>query len=74
MTEWLAALGRRGLTFAERLGRANLLMLAMLRGLPRLIRRPRLLLEQLFSVGVLTVLIIAVSGIFVGMVLGLQGH
>ena len=69
MTDWLAALGRIGLAFSARLGRANLLMLAMLRGLPALVRRPRLLLEQLLSVGVLTVLIIAVSGVFVGMVL-----
>ncbi|HOP17041.1 MAG TPA: lipid asymmetry maintenance ABC transporter permease subunit MlaE [Gammaproteobacteria bacterium] len=74
MIDWLAALGRIGLEFSARLGRANLLALAMLRGLPELLRRPRLLLEQLLSVGVLTVLIIAVSGVFVGMVLGLQGH
>ena len=58
---------------AASLGRAHLLMLAMLRGVPATVRRPRLLLEQMFSVGVLTVLIIAVSGVFVGMVLGLQG-
>ena len=72
--EWLATLGRRGLSLSARLGRASVLMLAMLRGLPALLRRPRLLLEQLLSVGVLTVLIVAVSGIFVGMVLGLQGY
>ena len=72
--EWLAVLGRGGLALSARLGRANLLMLAMLGGLGELFRRPRLLLEQLMSVGVLTVLIIAVSGIFVGMVLGLQGY
>jgi phospholipid/cholesterol/gamma-HCH transport system permease protein len=58
----------------ERLGRAHLLMLRILSGLSALLPRPRLLLQQLHSVGVLTVLIIAVSGIFVGMVLGLQGH
>jgi phospholipid/cholesterol/gamma-HCH transport system permease protein len=70
----LAALGRSGLAFASRLGRASLLMTAMLAGVPAMLRRPRLLLEQMFSVGVLTVLIIAVSGVFVGMVLGLQGY
>jgi phospholipid/cholesterol/gamma-HCH transport system permease protein len=36
--------------------------------------RPRLVIAQLFSVGVLTLLIILVSGLFVGMVLGLQGY
>jgi phospholipid/cholesterol/gamma-HCH transport system permease protein len=74
MMEWLALLGRSGLSTAARLGRAGMLMLSMLRGLPALLARPTLLLEQLWSVGVLTVLIIAVSGIFVGMVLGLQGY
>ena len=74
MIRQLAALGRTGLAFSARLGRANLLMLAMLNGVPAMLRRPRLLLEQMLSVGVLTVLIIAVSGVFVGMVLGLQGY
>lgn len=74
MIDWLAALGRSGLAVAARLGRSGLLMVAMLRGFPALLARPTLLLEQLFSVGVLTVLIIAVSGVFVGMVLGLQGY
>ena len=74
MITWLASLGRVGLASAARLGRANLLMLGMLAGVPAMLRRPRLLLEQLQSVGVLTVLIIAVSGVFVGMVLGLQGY
>jgi phospholipid/cholesterol/gamma-HCH transport system permease protein len=73
MLDWLAALGRSGIAFASRLGRAHLLMLAILSGVPAMLRRPRLLLEQLWSVGVQTVLIIAVSGVFVGMVLGLQG-
>jgi phospholipid/cholesterol/gamma-HCH transport system permease protein len=71
--DWLANLGRQGIGAVERLGRAHLLLLAMLVGSTEVVRRPRLLLEQLFSVGVLTVLIVSVSGLFVGMVLGLQG-
>ena len=35
--------------------------------------RPRLLVKQIYMVGVLSVVIIAVSGVFVGMVLSLQG-
>jgi len=69
----LADLGQRGIEATRRLGRAHLLLLAMLRGSAEVLRRPRLLGQQIFSVGVLSVLIIAVSGIFVGMVLGLQG-
>ena len=69
----LAELGRRGITATQRLGRAHLLLLWMLRGGAEILLRPRLLIRQLFAVGVLSVLIIAVSGLFVGMVLGLQG-
>jgi phospholipid/cholesterol/gamma-HCH transport system permease protein len=46
----------------------------MIRGLPSLAVRPRLLTAQIYNIGVLSVLIITVSGLFVGMVLGLQGY
>ena len=74
MTDWLASLGRFGLGFFERLGRAHLFLLQVLAALPSVLPRPRLLLAQLWSVGVLSMLIIIVSGTFVGMVLGLQGY
>jgi phospholipid/cholesterol/gamma-HCH transport system permease protein len=56
------------------LGRAHLLLLGILGGLPAMLVRPRLLISQIFQIGVLSLLIIVVSGLFVGMVLGLQGH
>ncbi len=71
---WLRRLGRSGLSFFERLGRAHLFLLAVIAGLPSLLFRGRLLLLQLYAVGVLSLLIILVSGLFVGMVLGLQGY
>ncbi len=37
-------------------------------------RRPRLLLDQIHFTGVLSLIIIIVSGLFVGLVLGLQGY
>ncbi len=74
MTEALARLGQSGIIFVRHLGRATVLLLHVLTSMGEVLRRPRLLLEQLFSVGVLTVLIIAVSGLFVGMVLSLQGY
>ena len=74
MFDALARLGRAGLSLLEEIGRANLLILAVLGGIGELFRRPGLLIRQLYSVGVLTVVIIAVSGTFVGMVLALQGH
>jgi phospholipid/cholesterol/gamma-HCH transport system permease protein len=72
--EQLARLGRIGIGSLEQLGRGHLLLLYMLAGISELLTRPRLLLNQLFSVGVLSVLIIVISGTFVGMVLGLQGY
>jgi phospholipid/cholesterol/gamma-HCH transport system permease protein len=70
----LQRLGRAGLDFFERLGRGHLFLMYALAGIPGLLLRPRLVIAQLFSVGVLTLLIILVSGVFVGMVLGLQGY
>ena len=74
MTAWLAALGAKSLGVFERLGRGNLFLLQILWRLPSLLTRPALLVRQLWSVGVQSLLIIAVSGTFVGMVLALQGY
>jgi phospholipid/cholesterol/gamma-HCH transport system permease protein len=67
-------MGRDGLAALERLGRAHLLLAGILGGLPGLLVRPGLLVLQIHNIGVRSVLIVAVSGLFVGMVLGLQGH
>jgi phospholipid/cholesterol/gamma-HCH transport system permease protein len=74
LLEPLARLGRAGLGALAGLGRAHLLLLGILAGSAEVLWRPRLLLVQVFNVGVLSVLIVAVSGLFVGMVLGLQGY
>ena len=74
MLEQLARLGRVGIDILYHLGRAHLLLLSILGGLAALLPRPSLLIRQLYSVGVLSILIISISGTFVGMVLGLQGH
>lgn len=74
MTGWLQQLGRSGLGFLEKLGRGHLFLLRLLLGLPALLPRMSLVVQQLYSVGVLSLLIIVVSGLFVGMVLGLQGY
>ena len=58
----------------ERLGRAHLFLMHCLAGIPGVLLRPGLVIRQLYMVGVLTLLIILVSGFFVGMVLGLQGY
>jgi phospholipid/cholesterol/gamma-HCH transport system permease protein len=70
----LARLGRSGLGALERLGRAHLLLAGMALGVGEILRRPGLLAAQVFNIGALSMLIIGVSGLFVGMVLGLQGY
>ncbi len=67
-------LGQKGLDFFQRLGRGHLLFVQILAGIPGLIPRFGLVIQQVFSVGVLSMVIIVVSGLFVGMVLGLQGY
>ena len=74
MTDQLARLGRWALDYWQRLGRASLFLVQVLAATPAVLPRPRLLLQQVWSVGVLSLLIIVVSGTFVGMVLGLQGY
>ncbi len=74
MREQLQHLGRGGIEALAGLGRGHLLLAGILSGLPQLVARPRLLLAQVFNVGVLSTLIIGVSGLFVGMVLALQGY
>ncbi|MDD2767164.1 MAG: lipid asymmetry maintenance ABC transporter permease subunit MlaE [Methylococcus sp.] len=67
-------LGESALVSLRKLGRANLFMLHVATGFPGILARPRLLAAQMYSVGVLSVLLILISGLFVGMVLGLQGY
>ncbi|MCK4743056.1 MAG: lipid asymmetry maintenance ABC transporter permease subunit MlaE [Sulfuriflexus sp.] len=67
-------LGRWGLGAFERLGRAHIFLYYILMGVPPVLLRFSLLVQQMLSVGVLSLLIIVVSGFFVGMVLGLQGY
>lgn len=74
MLDLLQRLGATALGVAERMGRGHLFLLHVLVGFPALLLRFGLVIKQLFSVGVLSLLIIAVSGLFVGMVLALQGY
>ncbi len=74
MLDLIQELGHKGLRFFQRLGRASILIWHILLALPAILIRVPLLVQQIFSVGVLSLLIILVSGLFVGMVLGLQGY
>ena len=70
----LRALGSIVINTVERLGRASTFLYDVVTGSGALIRRFYLVIQQVYAVGVLTLLIILVSGLFVGMVLGLQGY
>ncbi len=73
MTDWLRQIGRWWLGVVGRLGRAHIFLFRVGMGMPSmLLRQPGLLIEQLHVVGVLSLLIIVVSALNVGMVLGLQ--
>jgi len=70
----LNILGRIAINSVERLGRAAMFLYEVMLGSWELVRRFYLVVQQVYAVGVLTLLIILVSGLFVGMVLGLQGY
>jgi len=70
----IAGLGRSGLEMLEALGRSGLFLFHSLWALPDLRTNAPLLVRQIYSVGVLSMVIILVSGLFIGMVLALQGY
>lgn len=74
MIDWLQNLGHACISIFEKVGRGHLLLLSLAAALPEVFWRLRLLIQQVYSVGVLSLIIILVSGLFVGMVLGLQGY
>jgi phospholipid/cholesterol/gamma-HCH transport system permease protein len=58
----------------EKWGRFSLYTARLFAVTPRVLLRPRLVVEQLHNAGALSLVIIMLSGLFVGMVLGLQGY
>ncbi len=74
MLDYLQRLGRQGMDVAAGFGRAGILFWQALWGWPDLRAGPGLLLRQLYFVGVYSLIIIAVSGVLIGMVLALQGY
>ena len=69
----LRAIGARTIDSLWRLGFATRFLLATLRHTPEAFRRFGLTVREIYFAGVLSLTIILVSGLFVGMVLGLQG-
>ncbi|MCX7088693.1 MAG: lipid asymmetry maintenance ABC transporter permease subunit MlaE [Methylococcales bacterium] len=73
MLQFFQNLGHSTLARFNKLGRASFFLIHALSGFPKVAVRPRLLINQLYSVGVLSFFITTISGLFVGMVLSFQG-
>lgn len=70
----LSELGYRTRQVIADIGYATRLFLAVVRAFSRVLARPRLIIDQIFFIGNKSFIIICVSGLFVGFVLGLQGY
>ncbi len=73
MADFLGFLGRYFLKRVAALGRSFLMMVNALCAKPDFKRHAILLVREIYFIGVQSVIIIIVSGLFIGMVLGLQG-
>ena len=72
--DFIQTVGAKTLAFIRSLGSVCLFFMQILARSGTAFARPRLSVRQVYFSGVMSVLIIAVSGLFVGMVLGLQGY
>ncbi|WP_330926570.1 lipid asymmetry maintenance ABC transporter permease subunit MlaE [Candidatus Sororendozoicomonas aggregata] len=70
----IAQLGRFGLDALQSIGRTGIFLVLSILTPSSLGNRFSLLIKQLYSVGFLSLIIITISGLFIGMVLGLQGY
>ena len=70
----IRAIGHRIVDAVWRIGSASRFFVLALLYSGSSFRRPRLIEKELFSSGVMSLIIILVAGLFVGMVLGLQGY
>lgn len=67
-------IGKFGINFFSILGKAAIMLFLAIIGKPQIKKHFPLLIKQLYIVGFKSILIIIVSGLFIGMVLGLQGY
>jgi phospholipid/cholesterol/gamma-HCH transport system permease protein len=74
MLDFLASIGRGFLDTLAGFGRATIVLYRALVVWPQPSVSFPLIVKQLYSIGVKSLLIITVSGLFIGMVLGLQGY
>lgn len=74
MIVFITRLGVSTLSVVRAIGRAALMLKGALIGKPKFRKHTPLVVKQLYVLGVQSLLIIMLSGLFIGMVLGLQGY
>jgi phospholipid/cholesterol/gamma-HCH transport system permease protein len=75
MSKWGRDIYDNAVEFVRTFGAFQLFFLRLVRHSPRmLVRRPGLVIKQVYNTGALSLVIIMVCGFFVGGVLGLQGY
>lgn len=74
LTNTLRTLGHDQIERVWQLGYSLRFFAALLAATPHALMRGRLVLREIYFSGVLSLLIIVISGVFVGLVLGLQGY
>ena len=72
--DFFARVGRVSRLSITGIGYATRMFFMLLRASPGLLKRPRLVTDQIHFIGNYSLVIIAISGLFVGFVLGLQGY
>jgi phospholipid/cholesterol/gamma-HCH transport system permease protein len=73
MINWIANIGARSIDRIATTGRSGLMLFGAIFALPKFKNIP-LTIHQIYIVGVQSLLIIIVSGLFIGMVMALQGY
>jgi phospholipid/cholesterol/gamma-HCH transport system permease protein len=71
---WLANIGAVSIAKLASFGRATLMLFGAIVAKPQFIKNTPLTIMQIYVVGVQSLLIIVVSGLFIGMVMALQGY
>ena len=74
MIDFISSIGASVIKFIRVFGRSSFMLWGALIGKPEFRKHTPLLIKQLYVLGVQSLLIIMLSGLFIGMVLGLQGY
>ena len=74
MMIYIQALGRLGLDVVRQYGKAGIMLYRVVFHVPNLRKEFPLVFQQIYAEGVLSLLIIVVSALFIGMVVALQGY